>query len=122
MQHRGGDNRKSIPKWVIELDRKTMGFDRSRLLNFLIETQDASLYCLEQDSFGFCTNSSIGPLIVKDADTATSIIKHLLSTGSKRIISPDHAERILKPYSPKKVHTCLKMTYSNMLSELHHSE
>ncbi|MFW9992460.1 MAG: GNAT family N-acetyltransferase [Candidatus Odinarchaeota archaeon] len=107
--------RDSIPPWVLELDRKAMGFDRSRLLNFLIKIQDNKLVCIEQDGFGFSTDTSIGPLVAKDHGIAASLIKCLLSTSSKKIIVPDHAEGILKPYSPKKVQSCLKMTHGKPL-------
>ncbi|MFX1538621.1 MAG: hypothetical protein ACFFDI_30910, partial [Promethearchaeota archaeon] len=61
--------------------------------------------------YAICDGTKIGPLIAKDDEVATILIDHLLSTGPKRIIVPDRFEATLKPYSPKKVQTCLKMIY-----------
>lgn len=106
----------SIPKWVYELDQKTMDFDRSQFLKYLVETLGASLVYLKQDGYAMCVDSRIGPLIAKDVDVAKSLVNHLLLTGSKQIISPDEFESVLKPFSPKRIQTNVKMKYGNPLS------
>ncbi|MFX1512070.1 MAG: GNAT family N-acetyltransferase [Promethearchaeota archaeon] len=104
-----------IPQWIYELDQRIMGFDRSVLLKLLIETLGARLVYLEPDGYAIQANSNIGPLITKDVDVAKSLINQLLVTGSKRIISPTEFESEFKKFSPKRVQTCLKMTYGRLL-------
>lgn len=103
----------SIPSWVYEIDRKAMGFDRSNLLNLLIELQGTSLVYIEHDGYALVTENTIGPLIAKDLDVVKSLVCHSISDGSKRILSLTEFETEFRILSPKKVHTCIKMKFGN---------
>ncbi|MHA1168485.1 MAG: GNAT family N-acetyltransferase [Candidatus Hodarchaeales archaeon] len=111
-----------LPRWVLDLDKEAMGFDRTRLLTFLINYQGAKLACIDRKGFIIYTKSRIGPLIARDEETALILIKHSLATGTKRIIVPEHAMRIVEPFNPKILHECLKMTRGEPLeSSIHYT-
>lgn len=104
----------NIPKWIYDLDRKAMGFNRSKLLDFLASSPDHKLIGIKKKGYGIF-GRRIGPLITKDDETATKLINYCLISGAKEIIIPEMFETTLKDFSPKKTHTCVKMIYGERL-------
>jgi predicted N-acetyltransferase YhbS len=108
-------NTSSIPKWVYDLDQKAMGFDRSKLLNLLVDLQGTFLVNIEHEGYVLVTENTIGPLIAKDFDIAKSLLNRSVLTGTKRIISSSEFESDFRVFSPKKVHTCIKMKFGKII-------
>ncbi|MBD3190822.1 MAG: GNAT family N-acetyltransferase [Candidatus Heimdallarchaeota archaeon] len=106
---------KKIPEWVYDLDQKAMGIDRSKLLKFLVQSPDNKLISLEQKGYAIF-GRRIGPLIAKDDETAVKLIHYSLLSGTKEIIIPETFEPELKVFSPKKIHTCIKMIYGQPIN------
>lgn len=109
-------NNTTIPKWLFELDHKTMGIDRSRFLKFLINNQGATLAYLDNEGYALCVGSRIGPVIAKDTDVAKSLVNHFLLSGKKQMIASDEFERGFKNNSPYKIQTNIKMQYGDPLN------
>lgn len=107
----------SIPRWVYELDKKAIGFDRSKIMNFWINLEDSNLVCIDEEGFAFVNSQQIGPIISKEKEIAFKIIDSILQSGTKRIIIPEYFISEFNKYSPKKIQSCLKMTYGEKLKE-----
>jgi GNAT superfamily N-acetyltransferase len=99
----------NIPDWILKMDKKAMGFDRSKLLFFLKEDRNDELVSYRNDGFAFCDGKNIGPIIAKNKLIAQKLIDYFLLSGKKSIFIPDYNELMLKSFSYKKTHTCIKM-------------
>ncbi len=96
-----------------------MGFNRSKLLDYLIEREGWDMTFIKNKGYAISDGSRIGPLIANDKETAFSLINQYLSSGPKTITVPEYLESELKQYSPEKRHTCIKMIYGINLTRNH---
>jgi len=106
----------TIPKWLLDLDQKAMGFDRSRFLKFLIINQGAKLAYLDQKGYAMCIGSRIGPVIANDYFVSGSLVSPFLLSGPKMLIASDAYESAYNRYSPKMIQTALKMKIGDNLN------
>lgn len=84
---------KSTPDWVLNLDKKTVGFDRSDYLKARI-TLGAKFLIVENEGYALISNVlskiRLGPLVSKNLDTALQIIKKGINLGADNLIIPHH--------------------------------
>lgn len=104
-----------VPEWLTHLDRKVMGFDRSRFLKFLVEKRGGIIAYLNKNCYGILTEGNIGPILAKNDDEAKMIIEYFLSYGSVKMISSLDIEKRFYSFSSQIIHSCLKMRYGNPL-------
>ena len=104
-----------IPSWIYELDKEAMGFDRSKLLDYLIEEPDTSVVSFERNGYAICSGGRIGPMIAKNKQAAKQIFDYLLSSGPKRVITPENFKPFFTQYHPKKIQSTIKMTFGEPL-------
>ncbi|MHA1123508.1 MAG: hypothetical protein ACTSPC_11995, partial [Candidatus Heimdallarchaeota archaeon] len=107
-----------IPAWIYELDKEAMGFDRSKLLDHLVEKQKTSIVSYERSGYAICGSGRIGPMIAKNQQTAKQIFDYLLSSGTKRVITPDRFKPFFTQYHPKKIQSTLKMTIGEPITDI----
>ena len=107
-----------IPKWVYDLDKKAIGFDRSKIMDFWISLDDTKLVCFEEKGFAFVNENQIGPLIATEKEIVYKIIDNILQSGSKKIIVPEYYIKDIQQYSPKKIQSCLRMSYGDKLKDV----
>ncbi len=83
----------STPDWVLNLDKKTVGFDRSDYLQARI-TLGAKLLIVENEGYALISKVlskvRLGPLIAKNLDTALQIIRKGINSGAENLIIPNH--------------------------------
>lgn len=108
-------NYNSLEDWMLELDKISMGFDRSNYLKHIFKFQKPSLSCIDSKGYAFCLDNKIGPIIATSKEVAFSLINSYLVSSPKRIIIPKRLERLFIPYSTKKLHTCIKMSYGKLI-------
>ena len=75
-----------LPKWVIDLDKLSVGIDRTKYFRIQMEL-GAKLIALEDKGFGFYHNGRIGPIIAQGAETAVEIIKKSILLGADHLIT-----------------------------------
>ncbi len=107
-----------IPAWIYELDKEAMGFDRSKLLDHLVEKQKTSIVSFERNGYAICSSGRIGPMIAKNQQAAKQIFDYLLSSGTKRVITPDNFKAFFTQYHPKKIQSTLKMTIGEPIKSI----
>jgi len=108
-----------IPSWIYELDKKAMGFDRSKLLDYLTEEQDSIIVSFERNGYAICSDDRrIGPMITKNKEAAKQIFDYLLLNGTKRVITPENYMTFFTQYNPKKIQSCLKMTFGESIESI----
>ena len=107
-----------IPAWIYELDKEAMGFDRSKLLDHLVEKQKTSIVSFERNGYAICSSGRIGPMIAKNQQAAKQIFDYLLSSGTKRVITPDNFKPFFTQYHPKKIQSTLKMTIGEPITSI----
>ncbi|NHJ46634.1 MAG: GNAT family N-acetyltransferase [Asgard group archaeon] len=107
----------TIPKWIFNLDREALKFDRSKLLAFLQSQLKAEVVGIGTDGFAFCRDSNIGPVIAKNATSFQKLIKYLASKEEMRIVLPEFKEKTLEMFSPTKIQTCIKMYFGEKLKQ-----
>lgn len=107
-----------IPAWIYELDKEAMGFDRSKLLDHLVEKQKTSIVSFERNGYAICSSGRIGPMIAKNQQAAKQIFDYLLSSGTKRVITPDNFKPFFTQYHPKKIQSTLKMTIGEPIKSI----
>ncbi|MFX1456030.1 MAG: GNAT family N-acetyltransferase [Promethearchaeota archaeon] len=82
-----------VPKWVLKLDKLTMGYDRSDYFKARISL-GAKLLTSEFDGYAVLSNARfhmrLGPLVSKSPEIAWQIIKKGIGLGVNRMIIPDH--------------------------------
>lgn len=80
-----------IPDWLLDLDRKAVGFDRSDYLEARISL-GAKLIVIENEGYGLIFNIlnsiRLGPVIASNLEVAVDIIGEGISLGAKSIIIP----------------------------------
>ncbi|MFW9879285.1 MAG: GNAT family N-acetyltransferase [Candidatus Thorarchaeota archaeon] len=83
----------SFPDWVLHLDHKAVGFDRSNYLKARTSL-GAKLLIVENEGYGLISNVlstiRLGPLIATNLETAAHIIKESLFLGAESMILPSH--------------------------------
>jgi len=111
----------TIPDWVLALDKKAMGFDRSNYLNLRIKL-NAKILTIENEGYGLLFNKRLGPLIATNLDVALQIINKSIVLGADHIIIAKHQ------YLPKRIfesinlielenRASVKMIYGKEISE-----
>lgn len=83
----------TFPDWLLQLDYKTVGFDRSDYLK-VRTTLGAKILIVESEGYGLISNVlstiRLGPLIATNLETAAHIIKEGLLLGAESMIIPSH--------------------------------
>ncbi|MFW9998805.1 MAG: GNAT family N-acetyltransferase [Candidatus Hodarchaeota archaeon] len=79
----------TIPAWVLSLDKKAIGFDRSNYLNMRIKL-GAKILAIENEGYGLLANKRLGPLVATDLDVALQVINRSITLGANHIIIAQH--------------------------------
>jgi hypothetical protein len=89
----------SVPNWIYELDRITLGYDLHILINFLLNKMDGILYFSNQeDGFVITTGNNIAICIASKKQTAISLLKYVVEKGFNKINIPDYNLEVLDEY------------------------
>ncbi|MFX1601252.1 MAG: GNAT family N-acetyltransferase, partial [Promethearchaeota archaeon] len=59
----------TVPDWVLALDKKAMGFDRTKYLTIRIKL-GGKILAIENEGYGLLVNKRLGPLIAKNMEIA----------------------------------------------------
>jgi len=110
-----------LPEWLLTLDEKAMGFDRSLYLNMRNEL-GAKILVVQNEGYGLLVNNRLGPLIAINYDAALQIIKKSKVMGADHLIITNHEhlpQRIFNLINlvKKENEASLKMAYGKKLSE-----
>lgn len=110
-----------IPEWVLNLDDKTMGFNRRRYLQLKVEL-GAKILAVENEGYGLLVDTRLGPLVANNLETALQIIKKGITLGANHLILACHnnfPKTIINSMNlTKKVDGAnIKMIYGKELSE-----
>jgi len=110
-----------FPDWALFLDKKAMGFDRSKYLK-VRSTLGAKIIVIENEGYGLYSNMRLGPLIATNLDTVLQIIKKSIALGANHLIIAEHQflqKRIFKSIKLAKQENepSLKMLYGKPISE-----
>ncbi|MFX1479370.1 MAG: GNAT family N-acetyltransferase [Promethearchaeota archaeon] len=85
---------KSLPGWLLNLDKKAVGFNRSYYLNLRVKL-GAQILMVENKGFALLSNAfsnkRLGPLISTDLDVSLQIIKKAISLDADSLIIPEYA-------------------------------
>ncbi|UCD00706.1 MAG: GNAT family N-acetyltransferase [Promethearchaeota archaeon] len=92
-----------LPDWLLDLDKKAMGFDRSKYLQMRINL-GAKIIIIENEGYGLISNMRLGPLIATNFNTAIQIIIKSIALGANHLIIAEHQE------IPKKIFESIKLT------------
>jgi len=83
----------TFPDWAIQLDCKTVGFDRSNYLK-VRTSLGAKILIVENEGYGLISNVisavRLGPLIATNIETAVHIVKEGLRLGAESMIITSH--------------------------------
>ncbi|MHA2037492.1 MAG: GNAT family N-acetyltransferase [Promethearchaeota archaeon] len=86
---------KTTPEWILELDKETMGFDRSDYIKARV-TLGVKILVVENEGYALLSNIlskiRLGPVIAKNVDTAIQIIKKGINLGADNLIIPYHPQ------------------------------
>ncbi|MFX1377605.1 MAG: GNAT family N-acetyltransferase [Promethearchaeota archaeon] len=85
-----------LPKWLLALDKKAIGYDRKRYLELRIEF-GAKILAVENEGYGLLAKNRLGPLIATNQVVAQQIIKKSVMIGSNHVIIANHT------YLPKTI-------------------
>lgn len=110
-----------FPDWALILDKKTMGFDRSKYLQVRINL-GARILAIENEGYGLISNLRLGPLIATNLDVALQIINKSIALGANHLIFAEHQQLPKKIFESIKLtkhenQGSLKMTYGKIISE-----
>ena len=109
---------KTIPNWVLKLDKETMGFDRAKFLKVLV-AHDYHLLLAPKKGFVFFTDAKIGPCIAKKPKLSVEMIKHIVSIkGNIDIVLPEMLEQHIQIFSPIKKNSCIKMCFGKPIRRI----
>ena len=75
-----------LPKWVMNLDKFSVGIDRSKYFRIQMEL-GAKLIVLVDRGFGFYYNGRIGPIITQEAEMAVDIINKGIFLRANHLIT-----------------------------------
>jgi GNAT superfamily N-acetyltransferase len=92
-----------LPEWALTLDKKAMGFNRTKYLNLKVEL-GAKILVMENEGYGLLANKRLGPLIAKNYDAALRIINKSIVMGANHLIIANHK------FLPKGIIKSLKLT------------
>lgn len=111
-------NLKKIPEWVINIDKKTMGFDRAEYLAIRLN-HGSKLMVIEEEGYGFLSGTRLGPLISTNLGTALDLMKECNILGTSHLIIPKHEHLSPKICNwleiPSRKEVNLRMTYGKAL-------
>lgn len=93
---------KRFPKWLLNLDKKAMGFDRAIYLN-MRKDLGANILAVENEGYGLIANKRLGPLVATNLDVALQIINKSITFGANHMIIAHHK------YLPKEVFESVKL-------------
>ena len=110
-----------LPDWLLTLDKKAMGFDRSKYLQVRTNL-GAKILVIENKGYGLLSNMRIGPLIATNLDAVLQIIKKSIALGANHLIIAEHQQlpnKIFKliKLTKNKIKPSLKMSYGKTISE-----
>lgn len=96
-----------LPDWLLALDEKAVGYDRSDYLQVRM-TLGAKILGIEEEGYGLLSQVlsriRLGPLISVNFDSALNIIKKGISLGADNLIIPRHS------FIKDKLSTLLQLT------------
>ena len=110
-----------LPDWLLTLDKKTMGFDRSKYLQVRINL-GAKILVIQNEGYGLISNLRLGPLIATNLDTALQIINKSVLLGANHLIITEHQKLPKKIFESIRLtkhenQGSLKMIYGKIISE-----
>ena len=110
-----------LPDWLLTLDKKAMGFDRSKYLQVRINLSDKILV-IENEGYGLISNMRLGPLIATNLDAALLIINKSIALGANHLIIAEHQflqKRIFKSIkiAKQEIKPSLKMLCGKPISD-----
>ncbi|MFX0141534.1 MAG: GNAT family N-acetyltransferase [Candidatus Hodarchaeota archaeon] len=110
-----------FPDWALIIDKKAMGFDRSKYLQMRVNL-GAKILVIENEGYGLLSNRRLGPLIATNLDAALLIIKKSIALGANHLIIAEHQEMPKKFFESIKLtkhenQGSLKMIYGKIISE-----
>lgn len=108
----------SIPKWIYNLDRKIMGYNRSILLDCLFYKMNFSLIGVKKSAFLLYDKSDIGPVISNNFNAGIELINYALKENPRNIIIPVDLNSKLSMFSLKKVHETRKMIHEGKSKQI----
>lgn len=79
----------TVPDWVLALDKKAMGFDRTKYLTIRIKL-GGKILAIENEGYGLLVNKRLGPLIAKNMEIALYIVKKSIQLGADHLIIAKH--------------------------------
>lgn len=111
----------TFPDWVLTLDKKAMGFDRSKYLQVRTNL-GAKILVIKNEGYGLLSNMRIGPLIATNLDAVLQIIKKSITLDTNHLIIAEHQQlpnKIFKliKLTKNKIKPSLKMLYGKTISE-----
>ena len=112
-QVRGGEAKVSerIEDWMLELDKRAFGDDRSKLL---LRIKGKVVY--NEGGFGIVYRNFIGPLIAVDEYSAEQLIRYSVSNLGVRFIITVK-EEFIERLGGKKVYECIRMRKGDKVDE-----
>lgn len=88
--------KKSIPDWILKLDKETIGFNRMNYLKARVAL-GAKLLIVENEGYALLSQVfskiRLGPLIAKNFDSALQIVKKGINLGVDNLIIPYYPQR-----------------------------
>jgi GNAT superfamily N-acetyltransferase len=84
---------KSLPGWLLNLDKEAVGYKRSSYLNIRVNL-GAKILTVENEGYALLTSQfsklRLGPLIATNLEAAMQIIKEGISLNADNLIIPEH--------------------------------
>ncbi|MFX1411821.1 MAG: GNAT family N-acetyltransferase [Promethearchaeota archaeon] len=114
----------TLPDWLLKLDKKTVGFDRSKYLKAKL-VLGAKVLIVGNEGYALISKVlskvRLGPLIANNLDAALQLIKKSIPLGVNNLIVPKHPFfqneiLTLMQLTEKKDSTDLKMIYGEEIS------
>jgi len=93
----------TVPDWVLALDKKAMGFDRTNYLNMRIKL-GAKIIIIENEGYGLLVNKRLGPLVATNLEAASKIINKSIALEADHMIIAKHQ------YFPKRIFELYNLT------------
>ncbi|MEE9378954.1 MAG: GNAT family N-acetyltransferase [Candidatus Lokiarchaeia archaeon] len=93
----------TTPDWMLDLDKKAMGFDRTNYINMRIKL-GARILTVENEGYGLLVNKRLGPLIATNLEAVLQIINKSITLGADHMIIAKHQ------YLPKRIFELFNLT------------